>query len=84
MPLELGENVKYLVYRSYFQPRLDYGIALYDFSTQKNTDLVRGVQNHAVKLITGNSDYVNCRGIDLVKSLNLYVVRNRRDYFLTS
>ena len=71
------------VYKSYVQPRLDYGITLYGCSTQKNIDLVQRVQNHAARLITGNFDYINCRGIDLVKSLNLYNIRDRRDYFLT-
>ena len=71
------------VYKSYIQPRLDYGITLYGCSTQKNIDLVQRVQNHAARLITGSFDYINCRGIDLVKSLNLYNIRDRRDYFLT-
>ena len=65
------------------QPRLDYGITLYGCSTQKNIDLVQGVQNHAARLITGNFDYINCGGFDLVKSLNLYNNRDRGDYFLT-
>ena len=34
-------------------------------------------------LITGNFDYINCHGIELVKSLNLYTIQDRRDYFLT-
>ena len=71
------------VYKSYIQPRLDYGITLYGCSIQKNIDLVQRVQNHAAKLITENFDYINCRGIDLVKSLNLNNIRDRRDYFLT-
>ena len=71
------------VYKSYIHPRLDYGITLYGCSTQKNIDLVQRVQNHAARLITGNFDYINCRGIDLLKSLNLYNIRDRRDYFLT-
>ena len=69
------------VYKSYIQPRLDYGITLYGCSTQKNIDLVQ--RDHAARLITGNFDNINCRGIDLVKSLNLYNIRDRRDYFLT-
>ena len=72
------------VYKSYIQPRLDYGITLYGCSTQKNIDLVQRVQNHAARLIMGNFDYINCRGIDLVKHLDLYTVRERRDYFLTT
>ena len=48
-----------------------------------NIDLIQRVQNHAARLITGNFNYINCRGIELVKSLNLYTIRDRRDYFLT-
>ena len=68
----------------FLQPRLDYGITLYGCSTQKNIDLVQRVQNHAARLIMGNFVYINCRGIDLDKSLNLYTIRERRDYFLTT
>ena len=55
------------VYKGYIKPRLDYGITLYGYSTQKNIDLVQRVQNHAARLVTGNFDYVNCRGLDLVR-----------------
>ena len=34
-----------LLYKSYIQPRLDYGITLYGCSTQKNIDLVQRVEN---------------------------------------
>ena len=71
------------VYKSYIHPRLDYGFTLYACSTQKNIDLVQRVQNHAPRLITGNFDNINCRGIDLIKYFNLYTIRERRDYFLT-
>ena len=75
------KNLLLQVYKGYIQPRLDYGITLYGSSTQKNIDLVQRVQNHAARLIMGNFDYINSRGIDLVKSLNLYTIRERRDYF---
>ena len=77
-------NLLLQVYKSYIQPCLDYGITLYGCSTQKNIDLVQRVQNHAARLIMGNFDYINCRGIDLVKRLDLYTIRERRDYFLTT
>ena len=76
------KNLLLQVYKSYIQPRLDYGITLYGSSTQKNVDLVQRIQNYAARLIMGNFDYINSRGIDLVKSLNLYTIRERRDYFL--
>ena len=77
-------NLLLQVYISYIQPRSDYGITLYGCSTQKHIDLVQRVQNHAAMLIMGNFDCINCRGIDLVKSLNLYTIRESRDHFLTT
>ena len=47
-----------------------------------NIDLVQRVQNHAARLMMGDFDYINSRGIDLVKSLNLYLIREMRNYFL--
>ena len=70
------------MYKSHIQLRLDYDITLYGSSTQENIDLVQRVQNHAARLIMGNFDYINSRRIDLVKSLNSYTIRERRDYFL--
>ena len=64
----IPQGSSFKVYKSYVQPRLDYGITLYGCSTQKNIDLIQRVQNHAAGLITGNFDYINCRGIELVKS----------------
>ena len=77
-------NLLLQVYKSYIQPCLEYGITLYGCSTQKNIELVQRVQNHAARLIMGNFDYINWRGIDLVKRLDLYTIRERRDYFLTT
>ena len=45
-------------------------------------DLVQRVHNHAARLITGNFNHKNCRGIELVKSLNLYTIRDGKYYFL--
>ena len=71
------------VYKIYIQHHLDYGITFYGCSTQKNIDLVEIIQNHAARFITGNFDYIYCRELDLVKSLNLYIIGDRRHYFLT-
>ena len=40
--------------------------------------------NHAARLILSNFDYINFRGTDLVKSVGLYTIEERRDYFLAT
>ena len=42
------------------------------------------LQNHAARLILGNFEYIIFRGIELVKSLGLYTIEERRDYFLAT
>ena len=68
-PLELVENAKYL------SMSINSDIS-WDFHVQR-------LCQNMYRLITGNFDCINCRGIDLIKSLNLYTIRERRDYFLT-
>ena len=76
------ENLLLQVYKSYIQPKLDYGLTIYGRTTQENLTLVQRLQNHAARLILGNLDYINFRGIEWVKSLGLYTIEERRDYFL--
>ena len=52
--------------RNHIQSRYGYGITFYDSSTQKNIDLVQRLQKSAARLIYGDFDYINSRGIDLV------------------
>ena len=51
--------------------------------TQKNIHLVQMIQNHAARLITGNFNFIKCRGIELAKSLSLSIIRDRKAYFPT-
>ena len=48
-----------------------------------NIDLVQRVQKHAARLITGNFNFINCHGIELVKSFNLSIIRDSIAYFPT-
>ena len=73
------KNLLLQVYKSYIQPRLDYGVTLYGSGWQKILTWFKG---YKIMQQDWNFDYVNSRGIDLVKSLNLYTIRERRDYFL--
>ena len=80
----LPQNLLLQVYKSYLQPKLDYGLTIYGCTTQENLTLVQRLQNHAARLILGNFDYINFRGIKLVKSLGLYTIEERRDSFLAT
>ena len=51
-------------------------------TTAHNIHKDQRLQNRAANILTGNDDYVNARGVDLVKSLGLMNVSQRRNYFM--
>ena len=53
-------------------------------TTRKNEIPFVGVemQNLLARIICNNFDYINCRGIEMVRTLRLQTIRERRDYFL--
>ena len=66
------ENLLLQVYKSYIQ--LDYGLTIYGCTTHENLTLVQRLKNHAARLILGNFDHLNFRGIELVQSLGSYTI----------
>ena len=70
------------IYTSIIQPKIDYAISIWGYTTAHNINNVQRLQNRAARILTGNYDYVNTRDIDLVKTLGLMNVSQRRDYFI--
>ena len=70
------------IYTSIIQPKIDYAISIWGYTTAHNINKVQRLQNRAAGILTGNFDYVNTRGIDLVKNLGLMNVTQRRVYFM--
>ena len=71
------------IYKSYVQSKLDYGLSIWGCTTEGNLDRVQRIQNFCARIMCKNYDYINTRGIDLVKSLKIQTIRQRRDYFLS-
>ena len=69
------------IYTSIIQPKIYYAISVWGYTTAHNINKVQRLQNRAARILTGNVDYVNSRGIDLVKTFGLMNVSQRRDYF---
>ena len=70
------------IYTSIILPKIDYAISIWGYRTAHNITKVQRWQNIAARILTGNYYYVNTRGIDLVKTLGLMNVYQRRDYFM--
>jgi hypothetical protein len=69
------------IYLSTIQPCIDYAISVWGQTTEMNLKRVQRVQNYAARLVLCNYDYVNVRGIDLVKRLKWMNVNERCMYF---
>ena len=70
------------IFTSIIQPKIDYVRSIWGYTTAHNINKVQRLQNRAARILTGNFDCVNTRGIDLVKNLGLMNVTQRRDYFM--
>ena len=70
------------IYKTYVQSKIDYGLSIWGCTTEVNPNRVQRIQNLLARIICNNFDYIHSRGIDLVRSLKLQTIRDRRDYFL--
>ena len=62
--------------------RLDQSNCIDYLGVKLNLSRVQRLQNRAARIITGNFDYINVRGIDIVKRLKWMNVIERRDYLV--
>ena len=77
----LGNNVLSDLYKSIIQPSLDYAVSVWGYCSETNKDLLTRLQHRAARTVTGNRDYINVRGADLVSELGWQTIDQRRNYF---
>ena len=70
------------IYKSYVQSKIDYGSSIWGCTTEAYLDRIQRIQNLLARIMCNNFDYINFRGIEMVRTLRLQTIRERRDYFL--
>ena len=70
------------IYTSAIQPTIDYAISIWEYTSKQNIYKIQRLQNRAARINTENYDFINTRGIDLVKNLKWMCVSQRRDNFM--
>ena len=75
------KNILNQIYNSVIQPAFDYAISIWGNTTLTNLSKVQRIQNRAARILTGNFDYVNYRGVDIVHALGWMDVGQRCSYF---
>ena len=70
------------MYKTYIQPKIEYTLTLWGNAPYGSIRKIQRLQNRAARYISGNFDYVNSRGLDILRSLKLPNISERRDYFI--
>ena len=69
------------IYTSVIQPTIGYAISIWGCTSKQNIYKIQRLQNRAARIITGNYDFINTRGIDLVKNLKWMCVSQTRLFY---
>lgn len=78
----LPQSTLRTLYSAYIQPHIDYGITLWGQSPANHLNNLQHLQHFMGRIITNNFDYINCRGTDIIKPLNILNIRERYNYLL--
>ena len=70
------------IYMSHIQPIIDYACSIWGNCAQADKELILRLQKRAARIVSGNYDYINCRGMDILNSLNWQTLDDRRSYYL--
>ena len=81
----LNKTLLNILYKSIIQPCFDYAISVWGNKIGSNalSKLFR-LQKRAARYVTGNFDYVNYSGEQIVKEIKWTSIEQRRDYFLAN
>ena len=74
-------SIMKLIYDRTVQSVIEYGCSVWYNTTCKNLEKLQKVQNYAARIISGNFDYINVRGISLIRSLKWMTMSERCEYF---
>ncbi len=68
------------IYKSFIMPSFDYADTVWHGCSKFLEHKLQVLQNRAARIIQNNFDFVNTRGIDLLKDLNLQTTVERRNF----
>ena len=69
------------IYMTTIQPIIDYGITVWSTVPKYCINRIQRLQNFCARIINNNFDFINTRGLDLVKQMGWMNVVERVDYF---
>jgi hypothetical protein len=70
------------IYMVYLQPRIDYCLTIWGYSSEINIKNIQRIQNTAARIVLKEYDVTNTRSYDLLRRLNWMNVKQRRDFLM--
>ena len=80
----LAKDVLTRIYCTSILPILDYACSVWGNCSDFNKNMIFRLQKRAARIVTGNFDYINTRGYDLMQELKWQTFHERRNYFISS
>jgi len=77
----LNDSIMMKIYQAFIQPSIDYALTVWGTTCTNNLGKIQRLQNYAARIIKRNFDYINVRGLDLVKELGWMNIKQRIMYF---
>ena len=74
-------NLKLKTHNVVFVPILDYASTVWGDFTRNETKLINRLVHMAARAISGKYDYVNCRGLDIMKQMDMPPFEYRLNYY---
>ena len=65
------------IYKSYVQSKIGYGLSIWGRTTEANIDRIQRIQKVLTRIIYDNFDYINFRGIEMVRTMRLQTILKR-------
>ena len=78
----LPKHILSKIFLVYLQPRIDYCLTVWGYSSVANIKEIQRIQNMAARIIFNNFDFINVRSADLIQQLNWITVTERRDFLM--
>ena len=76
----LPKSILEVIFKTTILPCIDYADTVWGTASEKGLKMVQRLQNAAARIITGNNDYINVRGEDLVRQLKWQTIKERRNF----
>ena len=65
-------------------PALNYSLTVSECTAEYNMNKIRWTENYATWMVARNPNYIDTRGIELIKKLGFDALRLRRHHFVSS